>query len=260
MDLRISRSWLTWAVISGLVGLVGKELVLELVFGSAADWLKSNLWVVGDFLEWRFSGLALGIVILITVWILGIVAERRQAIATGRAAPVAEQVEQAPTPKPQSKKSQHIEVTDDNDYIKHDGVLWEWRGDEDRDGHPAMEGPLCPRDAVPLQFREAPEEHRELPPLGGSKYRPLEAAKTAFSLPPIGFGRRAATRDVNENDTIGGFSGVGLLYCLECKDDYRLSTGFSFAGKTVGQSRREASMRFEGKRRRRGLKSPPARM
>ena len=53
-----------------MVTLVAKELVLELVFGSAADWLKSNLWIVGDFLAWRWSGLALGFIV--GVGVLGI--------------------------------------------------------------------------------------------------------------------------------------------------------------------------------------------
>ena len=83
MDIRIPRSWLTAAVISGLVTLVAKELALELIFGSAADWLKSNLWILGDFLAWRWSGLALGLILLVGVWVLGIVIQRQQAAPAG---------------------------------------------------------------------------------------------------------------------------------------------------------------------------------
>lgn len=83
MEFRIPRPWLTVPVISGVVTLVTKELVLELIFGSTADWLKSNLWVLGDFLAWRWSGLALGLIILVGVWVLGIAVVPRQAASPG---------------------------------------------------------------------------------------------------------------------------------------------------------------------------------
>ena len=56
---------------------VVRELVLELVFGSAADWIKANASLAGDFLAWRWSTLAIAIVVAAgTAWILNTVLKR----------------------------------------------------------------------------------------------------------------------------------------------------------------------------------------
>lgn len=62
---------------SGAAVLAAKELALELTFGSAADWLKSNLWVFGDFLVWRWSSVIIAGAVLAGVWLWGEMRERR---------------------------------------------------------------------------------------------------------------------------------------------------------------------------------------
>ena len=59
----LGRIWpknhLSRAAIVGVAVFVGRELVLELVFGSAATWLKNNAGLAGDFLAARYSGVVL---------------------------------------------------------------------------------------------------------------------------------------------------------------------------------------------------------
>lgn len=55
--------------LAGLIPVLARELLFELVFGNTATWLQSNLWVVGDFLAWRWSSLLVGIgAAAITAW------------------------------------------------------------------------------------------------------------------------------------------------------------------------------------------------
>lgn len=84
MPERISRFVRAHRVLAGAtlvaVGLaVLKELALELAFGSAADWIKANAGLVGDFLAWRWSTLILAIAAAVgTGWILNAVLARPQ--------------------------------------------------------------------------------------------------------------------------------------------------------------------------------------
>lgn len=65
------------ATLAGVGVAVVKELVLELVFGSAADWIKGNAGLAGDFLAWRWSTLPLAIVVAAgTAWVLNRVLQR----------------------------------------------------------------------------------------------------------------------------------------------------------------------------------------
>jgi hypothetical protein len=65
------------ATLAGAGVAVVRELVLELVFGSAADWIKANAGLGGDFLAWRWSTLILAIVVAAgTAWILNTVLNR----------------------------------------------------------------------------------------------------------------------------------------------------------------------------------------
>jgi hypothetical protein len=51
------------SIISAALLLAGKELLMEFVFGGAADWLKGHWGVVGDFLASRWSGPILALIV-----------------------------------------------------------------------------------------------------------------------------------------------------------------------------------------------------
>ena len=96
--------------------------------------------------------------------------------------------------------------------LKHDGVLWEDRGDNYPYGSTRINGPLCPKDYTPL----------------GIKY-----SDRIDTLP--------------RHDTlISGSPSHHKLICPECKAEYTLGD----KSKTIERSKNEVESRFEGKRRR----------
>ena len=59
--------------VTGVAVFLLRELMVELIFGSATDWLKQNLWIVGDIIAWRLSGVVaaaiiIGMGLLYLVW------------------------------------------------------------------------------------------------------------------------------------------------------------------------------------------------
>lgn len=268
--MKIPRPWLTAAAISSVITLVAKELALELVFGSAADWLKSNLWILGDFLAWRWSGLVLGLILFVTVWCLGLAVEQRRSTPTGGAPAAAG----GPTAQPETpqgaasgaaegatreiRTKEYVEVTPEDGRMISNGVLWEWDTYFDR-GKGGMDGPLCPYDAVRLKYQRATQPSPVVAPsslsgLLGEKREPTPLAKpappvtplhTPFSLPA------SELRPPMDQDRVGG-AGGGELYCIKCRSSY-VFTGSGFAdlamGKAIGAARSDAGLLFEAKAR-----------
>ena len=253
--MKIPRPWLTAAAISGVITLVAKELALELVFGSAADWLKSNLWILGDFLAWRWSGLTLGLIVVAGVWALCAVA--------GQERPQPTTADQTPAPKPQAKTAKYIEITDGDNFIRSDGVLWEWDTYFQK-GQGGLAGPLCPRDAVELKYQE-PTRRTPLAPflsgeklLGGQRDTPEEhpvfspPASEPFSFGPFGSRHEKRGRQATDQDRVGGVNG-GRLFCIKCQNDYGLAGHFTEIGtdKTIADARNDAKLLFRAKVRNR---------
>lgn len=79
--VHIPRSWLTRAAIFGMAVFVVRELTLEIIFGSAVNWLRGNLGLAGDFLGWRWSGIVMALAAAVGIWLISEVWARRAAPA-----------------------------------------------------------------------------------------------------------------------------------------------------------------------------------
>ena len=51
-------------LIPAIVYLVIRELLFEIVFGSAVDWIRDRDGVVVDFIAWRWSSLLISVILL----------------------------------------------------------------------------------------------------------------------------------------------------------------------------------------------------
>jgi hypothetical protein len=60
---RKSGNRLAASIIPGAFLWAGKELLMEFVFGGAADWLRNHWGIVGDFLVLRWSGPILALIV-----------------------------------------------------------------------------------------------------------------------------------------------------------------------------------------------------
>ena len=170
---------------------------------------------------------------------------------------------QRPQTKPPSTQRQrgHIQVTEDNDLISSDGVLWEW-DTYFSGGKGGMDGPLCPEEGVRLKY-QTPTPPLPSPSglLGEGDERP--GLLSSFLRPPLfsvrssrGFEYFEAGREPADQDIVGSFGG-GRLFCIKCQGHHFLSGppfNFTFAGKSVGDARRDAALLFEAKARRRRAK------
>jgi hypothetical protein len=117
MRLPIPSPRITATVVVALVVWAMKELVIELIFGSAADWLKANTWLLGDFLSWRWSTPILVAIAALFAWVLsGLFSWRKEPIA-----------------------------------IPYEGILWVHDGYYPKSDSPRAR-PECPRHRVPVFF------------------------------------------------------------------------------------------------------------
>ncbi len=153
-------------------------------------------------------------------------------------------------PTPTQRQRKYIEVTENDDRIKSDGVLWEWET-YFAEGKGGMDGPLCPKDLVRLNYQTPTPP---LPSIRGLLGEEEERPGLAPLFPPsppstpeyFGTGRKPT-----DQDTVGGFGG-GRLFCIKCPGAYLFSGPpfeITFAGKTVGDARRDAAILFEAKAR-----------
>lgn len=118
--------------------------------------------------------------------------------------------------QPEPQRGVIAESKEDPNFVKHDGVWWQWKGEGYLDGGLALRGPFCPNDYVALEY--------------------------CYWLSDEGLRRT----DVRDDDKMGGY-GDGHLCCLECQEHRSLGLG-----KSVKQSREQATRRFEARRRRSG--------
>ena len=68
-----------------------KELLLEVFFSEAADWLKSNTDVAGDFIGWQWSTLIISIILMIVGGLIVGYGDRLTSLRVGRSTKPLEQ-------------------------------------------------------------------------------------------------------------------------------------------------------------------------
>lgn len=69
--MRRRLGWLVPVAVAASFWLA-RNLILDILFGSAGEWTKENTGVVGDFIDWRWSPLAVSLVALVA-YVLAVV-------------------------------------------------------------------------------------------------------------------------------------------------------------------------------------------
>jgi len=128
-----------------LAAFIVRELAGEL----AADWLTSNLWVVGDFLAWRWSSVVVAVGILAVLLVAWEAIDRRRDRGGSRLRVKGTVI----------RKKKHEPLA-----VEYAGIRWVhdgWLNADDPDAATPIARAECPKHKVQLFFRQC-QGHNEL--------------------------------------------------------------------------------------------------